>query len=97
MTRHKHADCIIAWANGEEIEFREPGLTTWVLLTTLTPRWDASWEYRIKPQDIRVSTRLKLNGAGDHVFGQHPMFAASNCVCVFDGETRELLRVEIIK
>lgn len=44
--RHKHADAIIAWANGEEIEYSFDG-SEWFRAST--PQWDENTEYRIKP------------------------------------------------
>lgn len=46
--RHKHADLIIAWANGAEIEFRQSVSQAWVLVRD--PVWAERTEYRIKPE-----------------------------------------------
>ena len=48
--RHKHADAIIAWAEGAKIEYRDPtrhhsGL--WV--ECQHPGWYENFEYRVKP------------------------------------------------
>ena len=51
MTRHKHADVIIAWANGEDIEVKNPD-GKWVTLGIQHPWWDAN-EYRIKPKTVK--------------------------------------------
>jgi hypothetical protein len=49
--RHKHADVIIAWANGEEIQYRavpgEGGWETFPRKTIIT--WCEYAEYRVKP------------------------------------------------
>lgn len=45
--RHKHADVIIAWAEGAEIEFKVQATGDW--RKTDTPSWLEGWEYRIKP------------------------------------------------
>lgn len=45
MKRHKHADTIIAWANGAEIECRSKK-TNWYLAKD--PNWFLDCEYRIK-------------------------------------------------
>lgn len=58
-TRHKHADCIIAWAEGKEIQFFEP-------LALPAPRWrdiqNPSWnidlEYRVKPTTLKYRVAL---------------------------------------
>ena len=46
---HKHKDAIIAWANGEEIEFRDPDFSTqWTPIKV--PSWLPDTEYRVKPE-----------------------------------------------
>ena len=46
---HKHKDAIIAWANGEEIEFRDPESSTqWTPIKV--PSWFPYAEYRVKPE-----------------------------------------------
>lgn len=47
MARHKHAEFIIAWANGEIIEYKSPTSDVWVTPTVFT--WDGDGQYRIKP------------------------------------------------
>ena len=77
--RHKHADVIIAWANGEEIEFRHSVSNEWEPVSPPTRLWKEEYEYRIKPEpksDIRA--RLWV----DTVNKIHLTF-------VFDGETKK--------
>jgi hypothetical protein len=57
---HVHADLIIAWANGAEIQYYDDG--TWVDIETPSwkhqgqwfdcnnPTWDENAKYRIKPE-----------------------------------------------
>ena len=45
--KHKHAELIIAWANGAEIEVSNSGVT-WGI--TATPDWNVNLQYRIKPK-----------------------------------------------
>lgn len=45
--RHKHADMIIAWANGAQVEFRSHLDGGWEV--TSAPSWFEDYEYRIKP------------------------------------------------
>ena len=49
--RHKHADAIIAWAEGAEIERRADQYGAWEI--AVAPAWLESWEYRIKPPPAR--------------------------------------------
>ena len=54
MPRHKHADVIIAWANGEEIETCG-SFGKWTPATT-SPSWAEDIEYRIKPKEPKRLT-----------------------------------------
>ena len=47
-TRHKHADVIIAWANGAEIESQSSPDRGWVPILS-SPGWYEGCEYRVKP------------------------------------------------
>ena len=48
--RHKHADLIIAWANGAIIEYRPHSEDVWKVKKC--PLWDDNYgEYRVKPKD----------------------------------------------
>lgn len=53
MPRHKHADVIIAWANGEEIEFRNMDIEHWFPMNQANPMWYEYTEYRIKPKIVK--------------------------------------------
>ena len=46
--KHKHYDCIVAWAEGAEIEFLSKFTGNFERATT--PDWDEDTQYRIKPQ-----------------------------------------------
>jgi hypothetical protein len=47
--KHKHYECIVAWAEGKEIQFRCEK-HDWEDMLTSFPDWYTSYEYRIKPQ-----------------------------------------------
>jgi hypothetical protein len=51
VARHKHADCIIAWANGETIEFKPNFSNVWRKLKTDSPAWQENYGYRVKPKE----------------------------------------------
>ena len=56
---HKFKDVIVAWANGEEIEFRDPVFTMeWKPIKT--PSWLVDIEYRVKPKEEIHSFRVAL-------------------------------------
>ena len=59
-TRHKHADVIIAWANGAEIECRPHIDGDWVVVTS-PPRWVENYEYRVKPPAKKYRVALFKN------------------------------------
>lgn len=45
--KHKHYDCIVAWAEGKEIEYKFND--KWYACYP-TPNWDVTTEYRVKPK-----------------------------------------------
>jgi hypothetical protein len=53
-TPHKHRDVIIAWANGEEIEYLSPNNEGWLsIVVQNTPGFYEHYEYRIKPKRVK--------------------------------------------
>jgi len=56
---HKHAEMIKAWADGAEIQFREPLIRDWKdIKCHLTPYWNDECEYRIKPKPQYPKTNI---------------------------------------
>lgn len=47
--RHKHADVIIAWAEGKDVQVWDRGPKRWCDVKTSTPIFVEDWKYRIKP------------------------------------------------
>lgn len=47
--RHKHADLIIAWANGARIQYLDGKF--WCEIDS--PNWDESTEYRVRPRSTK--------------------------------------------
>ena len=47
--RHKHADVIIAWAEGKDVQVWDFTQNRWGDVTTESPTWCEDWKYRIKP------------------------------------------------
>ena len=60
--RHKHADVIIAWANGAEIECRGQPSRGWI--TATNPTWNEEYEYRVKSPAKKYRVALFF-GYGD--------------------------------
>ena len=46
--RHKHADVIIAWAEGKDVQVLDKLHREWCAVGK-SPTWCEDWEYRIKP------------------------------------------------
>ena len=94
--RHKHADLIIAWANGAEIQIQMPGHDEWTDITY--PDWLPSQFYRIRPepkQDVIYWTRV--NKWKDAFTGLTTSAGAlANVEFIFDGETGELKSVRML-
>lgn len=64
--RHKHADVIIAWAEGAEIERRDTPTENWS--PTSNPDWYEDCEYRIKPPAKKYRVAL-FRGSNDGIEG----------------------------
>lgn len=47
--RHKHADVIIAWAEGKDVQVWDRGPKHWCDVKTSAPIFVEDWEYRVKP------------------------------------------------
>ena len=92
--RHKHADEIIAWANGAKIQTYRLLPDEWI--DTFAPAWVEDSRYRIKPEpkpDVVV-----LYGASAYQTGlivepwENP-----NLKLTFDGETDKLKSAEVMR
>ena len=70
--RHKHADAIIAWAEGKDVQVRAPLAENWSDLSIAAPHFYEDWEYRIKPpaKKYRVALFRRHN--------DEPVVVASN-------------------
>ena len=59
--RHKHADVIIAWAEGKDVQVWDKDTKGWVAVRTNTPAFIEDWEYRIKPPAKKYRVALFNN------------------------------------
>ena len=48
--KHKHYDCIVAWANGEVVEYFSESINQWRI--TRKPVWDQNSQYRVKKESV---------------------------------------------
>lgn len=56
-TKHKHAEVIKAWADGEEIEV----FVDYKWHPTVNPMWIDSNSYRVKPKNIVVTRHISYD------------------------------------
>ena len=59
--KHKHAELIKAWADGAEIEFKDPSSSNGGWHFVESPSWDEHIEYRIKPEPVKVVRYLVVD------------------------------------
>jgi hypothetical protein len=104
--KHKHADLIHAWADGAQIQSNNPNLDgseDWEDETE--PRWYNYLDYRIKPmpkRDIVIRFYLESNPLVGHRFSEaytdNDLINKHSCImCTFDGETKTLKSVVVLK
>jgi len=105
-TKHKHADLIIQWALGAEVQIKSPEIDTWYSCNT--PYWESSYEYRIKPApkpDVVVYANMEESLDVSHSF----QYGTTLCGCfsanlqetdnikvTYSGETGKLKSIEMI-
>ena len=90
--KNKHYDCIVAWAEGKQIQvYRRDD--NWI--TVLSPSWHFSEEYRIKPEpkpdrwsDIKLSIDVEK---GSVIVG-----SGETVRIHYDGETGKLKSAEVL-
>jgi hypothetical protein len=95
--RHKHADTIIAWANGAQIQCRL-GKGQWIdYRQGENPSWSDDYTYRIKPE-VKPDLVRFGRATPDRVYQYGPIQTSDdNAKFVIDGETGALKSVEILK
>jgi len=99
--RHKHADLIHAWAEGEKIEQKYKG--SWI--DSKFPSFFDEVEYRIKPEkkpDVVLFTHTHVNCTDSdwprvENLTYNDKNKRTNLKLTFDGETGELKSAEVIK
>ena len=81
--RHKHADVIHAWAEGEEIEWRCNDADAWELVTSKYPSWLEEAEFRIKPKTGKKEGYMMVSTRGEGI--RSPVFDSSMEVAEWRG------------
>ena len=91
--KQKHYTCIIAWAEGKDIQWRDGG--EWHNLHS-PPMWHDCTEYRVKPEpkkDFYTYLTVTHSHTGNQTLCKH---GTDNVKFTYDGETKQLKFVEII-
>lgn len=92
--KHKHADVIIAWANGAQIQCNCMG--HWI--DSEDPSWHRCFEYRIKPEPKPDWTKLVLiETHKSYICRWDEDRHNANLRLTFDGETGKLKSAEVLK
>jgi hypothetical protein len=91
--KHKHAEFIKAWADGAEIEFRATRVANPEWRTTKNPSWEDFYEYRIKPEPVKVFRYLVI-GDSFTLYGFSGNQNANLRLTLIDGE---LVEAEVLK
>jgi hypothetical protein len=91
--RHKHADLIIEWANGAQIELYHTDTEKWV--DAPTPLW-FDCEYRVKPEP-KPDVVVQFHVEDYSVYSAMYFDRIPNLKLTFDGETGELKAAEVMR
>jgi len=92
--KHQHYDCIVAWAEGKQIEYSTDG-NIWH--TVLHPEWGNRTMYRIKPEPDMykyVDVRAVRDGICQWTTC---LPEEANLGLIFDGETKQLKSAKVMK
>ena len=93
--KHKHAELIIAWANGAQIQIKNNS-TGWEDMDC-TPSWADGFKYRIKPEPkhdweklVRIETHRR------YICSWKEDFHGANLRLIFNGDTGKLKSAEVL-
>jgi hypothetical protein len=94
--KHQHYDCIVAWAEGKQIEYSLDG-NIWHIV--LHPEWGNRTMYRIKPEPKPdIYKYIDVRAVRDGICQWTTCLPdEANLGLVFDGETRKLKSAEVLK
>ena len=86
--RHKHADVIIAWAEGKAVQVRDEGTSRWYDIKGKFPLFNEDREHRIKPPAKKYRVALFRHA------GEEPLAVAANSQVTADSleSTRGFVR-----
>lgn len=97
MAKHKHYDCIVAWAEGKQIQFNNGGGWEDCPIHALLS-WDNHTEFRVKPEPKPDITSYFIALSGESLSGKSLKFETAdyNLALTFDGETGKLKAARVI-
>lgn len=98
MTQHKHAEILIAIAEGKDVEFKDE--STWATpnyLDKFNPLRRPDLEWRIKPEVKPDAVMCGMAFLGTTSIWFENNGAQTNLKLTFDGETNRLKSAEVIK
>lgn len=97
--RHKHYDCIVAWAKGKTIQRNFSPVDGWEDWTSKkSPSWHENAEYRIKPEPKPDLIKYIVTEAISEGVCRwdSATYAYANLRLTFDGETGRLKSAEVL-
>ena len=92
IKKHKHFDLIVAWAAGAEIQYFDEKTWSWIDCVG-SPVWNTNVQYQIKTnhkQDIITYRYIGYTNTLTDTIDP-------NVKLVFDGSTKELIEIELLK
>ena len=97
--KHKHYNCIVAWAGGAEIQVQVFSEGDWKDVDMNGEEQYEHYKYRIKPEPKPDwSKHIRISSRNNEIYDFDlclPQFA--NLVLTFEGETGELKSAEVLK
>ena len=96
--KHKHYDCIVAWAEGKTVQNFNDRRMCWEDITG-DPYWVNSFQYRIKPEPKPDIVRQVVVEATSPMWikvFESSKFLPPNLMLIFDGETGKLKSAVIL-
>ena len=95
--KHKHYECIVAFAEGKKIQYKLPSDIQWLDCHN-TPMWYLDIEYRIKPKSKPDIVKYVIADVEDESYiVTKDKWECDNLKLIFDGETGKLKSAEVIK
>ena len=92
--RHKHADLIIEWANGAQIQYYDITMHRWE--DDANPKWREETNFRVKPEP-KPDVETQYYASIYSVYPAKHFNRIPNLKITFDGETGELKAAEVLK